>query len=51
MTKFFITDADAAVCAMDCFASFCIAVSEGNVAKAAFDLVGTVAAIKHSMGV
>lgn len=49
MSKFFIKDADAAVTAIDCFASLCMSASEGNMLKAAFELAGFLAAIKNSV--
>lgn len=49
MTKVIIKDADAAVTAIDAFASFCLSVSEGNIAAATFDVVGLVAAIRNAV--
>ena len=49
MTKVIIKDADAAVTAIDAFASFCLSVSEGNVAAAAFDIIGLVAALRNAV--
>ena len=49
MTRFFIKDADAAVTAIDCFASFCMSAADGNAVKAAFELAGFLAAIKNSV--
>jgi|TARA_R110002111_G_scaffold2490_4_gene15772 hypothetical protein len=49
MSKVIITDADAAVCAIDYFTSFCLSFSEGNIAQAAFDFIGLAAAIKNSI--
>jgi len=49
MTRFFIKDADAAVTAIDCFASFCMSAADGNAVKAAFELASFLAAIKNSV--
>jgi hypothetical protein len=49
MSNYFIKDADAAVTAIDCFVSFCSSAAEGNMVKAAFDVVSLAAAIKQSI--
>ena len=49
MPKAIITDADAAVCAIDCFATLCLSIAEGNIAQAVFDTIGLAAAIKNAL--
>ena len=48
MTRFFIKDADAAVTAIDCFASFCMSAAAGDTVKAAFDLATFLAALQNT---
>ena len=49
MPKGIIKDADAAVCAIDCFATLCLSIAEGNIAQIIFDAIGLAASIKNAI--
>jgi hypothetical protein len=49
MSKLIIKDADAAVTAMDAFASLCLSISEGNYAAVAMDVAAVVVSVKNAI--
>ena len=49
MTKVIIKDADAAVTAMDAFASFCLSISEGNYAAVIADAATLIVTIRNAI--
>jgi len=49
MSKLIIKDADAAVTAMDAFASFCLSISEGNYAAVAMDAAALIVSIRNAI--